>query len=278
MMKKRTIYFGWLAGLLLLTGCGPADADRAEALLASADSAFQAGQLEKTLLLTDSLDRTYRHEVDCRRRAHVLQDRVHLRQALRNAAYFDSLVVLQQALTDSLRVDFIPSADSAYTGLKVYNHKHQVRWYYPHNNLLLDINERGEMTLVSVYTGSMLKHHMLRVSADDLFAETGDVPEGNAFNYRFNDSEGTPWEYVSFTSQTENGVIAFLHQYAGSRLKVTLQGERSRYVYYLEKSDREALARGYEFAQALRDLYQWRKQARLSKEKAEYLTSKLSGL
>lgn len=274
----KQIHYKQLVGgalMVLLTACQPSASECAEVLLQEADAAYQAGQLGKAIVLVDSLETTYRHEIDTRKKAHVLLDHIHLRQAERNQVYFDSLVTLQQPIVDELMVDFRLSSDTTYVSLKSYRHKNQVQWYYPHNNLLCDVNERGEVSLISVYTGNPLDHHTVRVSSGDFFTETIKVPVNDAANYSFKD-EGTHWEYVTYNENTENGVLAFIHEQGDARLKVVLTGDKGRYVYYLEKSDKEALAAAYDFAQAMKSLYDVKKNARIAREKIDYLTHKLN--
>ncbi|MBO4369967.1 MAG: hypothetical protein J5808_01225 [Paludibacteraceae bacterium] len=266
--------------VLLLTACGnanPDSAENADNLLGKADSMYQAGRYSSAKILIDSIDRVCRHQVAQRKQARVLLDRIKIKEETRNAQYLDSLIVLLEPEVESLMKQFVLSKDTDYVKEKIYTHRKQTVGYYPHTNLIARIHENGDLDLISVFTGYKLNHSQVEVRANDLFVTTGVLPVGKSGNYQFDD-EGVRWEYLTFTPDTENGVMAFIASVDDKeRLRVVLNGDK-KHNYWLEPNDKVALRESYVFAGKLKELYTMKKQSRNAKEKVERLNQKLSGL
>ena len=266
-----------LLAVLWLSACSPNPEEQANALLLQADSLYQTGRYDKSKILIDSLDRNYRHQIDQRRQARVLLDRIKVKEETRNAQYLDSLIVLMEPEVNELMKQFVLSKDSAYVKEKIYTHRKQTVGYYPHTNLTAQVYENGDIDLISVFCGYALNHTQVEVKIADMHLETGVLPVGNAYNYQFSD-EGVRWEYLTFKGAAQNGLLAFIASTdAKERVRVVLHGDKT-HTYYLEPTDRQALTEAYQFAGKMKEFYNMKKQSRNAKEKTRYLLQKLDSL
>ena len=124
------------------------------------------------------------------------------RENTRNLQYFDSLYVVVKHTHDSVAKNFI-IADTTYSSKKVYTHKKRGKNYYPRTSLLAEVEENGDLILISVYSGKKIAHDSVKVSFSDLYANTLTVPISSAYNYSFTDL-GVNWEYVTFNQKNQN--------------------------------------------------------------------------
>lgn len=183
---------------------------------------------------------------------------------------------------DSMLAVLIPAVDEQMKAFRyVKDERYEDHGHYVHR--LLDTGRNSErcflqpyvsddyhITLRSYFFGERkIKHQFVVIKADSLeYRATGTnhdfetltAEEDDHFRYH---------EVLTLTEEDCAQVLSFVDAYRDSRLKVVLEG-KGRYVYYLDKQDREALLDTYQLGVLMRDIHQLelqRRQASLQVEK-----------
>lgn len=269
-MKK----FLYIAVVLVVcfTSCAPNNKEQAENMLLRASSLYTSDNLNSAKILLDSLHTLYPNQVGVRKQASNLMHRIEYKENTRNLVYFDSVLAVTLEKFDSIAKDFT-LGDTTYSSKRVYVHKKRSKNYYPRTNLLAEVEENGDMNLISVYCGKKLAHDSVKVSFSDIYASTLTVPTSSAYNYSFIDL-GVNWEYVTFNQTKQNNVLGFIALYQDKLLTVSLYGEKN-YKYFLEKEDKKILTETFYFAQAKKELYTLEKNIKTTNNKIKWLEEKL---
>ena len=256
-----------------LSSCAPSGKKQAENMLLRASSLYEANNLNSAKILIDSIHSTYPNEVDVRRNAANLMNKIEYKENARNLVYFDSLLLVIKEKYDSASVNFL-LGDTTYSSKKVYTHKKRAKNYYPRTNLVAEVEENGDINLISVYTGRKIAHDSVKVSYSDLYATTLKVPTSSSYNYSFTDL-GVNWEYVTFTQKNQNNILGFIELYSDKLLTVSLYGNKT-YNYFLEKEDKKILTETVQFANIKKELYTIEKKIKTTKNKIQWLEEKLN--
>ena len=242
-------------------------------MLLRASSLYEANNLNSAKILIDSIHSTYPNEVDVRKNASNLMNKIEYKENTRNLVYFDSLLLVIKEKYDSAAVNYT-LGDTTYSSKKVYTHKKRAKNYYPRTNLIAEVEENGDINLISVYTGRKIAHDSVKVSYSDLYATTLKVPTSSSYNYSFTDL-GVNWEYVTFTQKNQNNILGFIELYSDKLLTVTLYGNKT-YNYFLEKEDKKILTETVQFANIKKELYTIEKKIKTTKNKIQWLEEKLN--
>ena len=269
----RKIYNIVIVLIVCLSSCAPNHKEQAENMLLRASSLYTSDSLNSAKILIDSIHSTYPNEVQVRKSASELMNKIEYRENTRNLQYFDSLYVGLKQSYDSVAKNFT-IADTTYSSKKVYVHKKRGKYYYPRTNLVAEVEENGDINLISVYTGKKLAHDSVKISFSDLYASTLKVPTSSAYNYSFTDL-GVNWEYVTFNQTKQNNVLGFIALYQDKLLTVSLYGEKN-YKYFLEKEDKKILTETVQFANIRKELYTLEKTIKTTKNKIQWLEEKLN--
>lgn len=269
----RKIYNIVIVLIVCLSSCAPNHKEQAENMLLRASSLYTSDSLNSAKILIDSIHSTYPNEVQVRKSASELMNKIEYRENTRNLQYFDSLYVGLKQSYDSVAKNFT-IADTTYSYKKVYVHKKRGKNYYPRTNLVAEVEENGDLNLISVYSGKKLAHDSVKVSFSDLYASTLKVPTSSAYNYSFTDL-GVNWEYVTFNQTKQNNVLGFIALYQDKLLTVSLYGEKN-YKYFLEKEDKKILTETVQFANIRKELYTLEKTIKTTKNKIQWLEEKLN--
>ena len=256
-----------------LSSCAPNGKKQAENMLLRASSLYEANNLNSAKILIDSIHSTYPNEVDVRKNASNLMNKIEYKENTRNLVYFDSLLLVIKEKYDSAAVNYT-LGDTTYSSKKVYTHKKRAKNYYPRTNLIAEVEENGDINLISVYTGRKIAHDSVKVSYSDLYATTLKVPTSSSYNYSFTDL-GVNWEYVTFTQKNQNNILGFIELYSDKLLTVTLYGNKT-YNYFLEKEDKKILTETVQFANIKKELYTIEKKIKTTKNKIQWLEEKLN--
>ena len=264
----------WLLLILwVTTACTPTVSNKAQDLLDSAISHYSNAQYATAKLLIDSIQTQFPKQIDIRKKAHALMYYIEQQEVKRNIAYLDSVMPIMYTQWDSVATQFrMPASDTLYISEYLYKHK-TFQKQSPATGLYCEINDEGDMYLISVYTGRVLDHTQVTVSCGDIYAQTQEVPLNHVSNYQFTDL-GVRWEYITFGMQNQNDVLGFIATYANEPLTVTLHGKRT-YRYTLPAKTAKAMAQSVQFAKQTAVLYQLKKSYQLSTDKLLWLEQKI---
>lgn len=256
-----------------LSSCAPNSKEQAENMLLRATSLYTSDSLNSAKILLDSIHTAYSNQVEVRKGAANLMNKIEYKENTRNLVYFDSLLLVIKEKYDSAAVNYT-LGDTTYSSKKVYTHKKRSKNYYPRTNLIAEVLENGEINLISVYTGKKIAHDSVKVSYSDVYATTLKVPTSSAYNYSFTDL-GVNWEYVTFEAKNQNNILGFIALYGDKLVKVTLYGDKT-YNYFLEKDDKKILAETLHFSNLKKELYTLEKTIKTTKNKIQWLEEKLN--
>ena len=256
-----------------LSSCAPSSKEQAENMLLRATSLYTSDSLNSAKILLDSIHTAYSNQVEVRKGAANLMNKIEYKENTRNLVYFDSLLLVIKEKYDSAAVNYT-LGDTTYSSKKVYTHKKRSKNYYPRTNLIAEVLENGEINLISVYTGKKIAHDSVKVSYSDVYATTLKVPTSSAYNYSFTDL-GVNWEYVTFEAKNQNNILGFIALYGDKLLKVTLYGDKT-YNYFLEKDDKKIFAETLHFSNLKKELYTLEKTIKTTKNKIQWLEEKLN--
>ncbi len=269
----RKIYNIVIVLIVCLSSCTPNTKEQAENMLLRASSLYTSDSLNSAKILIDSIHSTYPNEVQVRKNASELMNKIEYKENTRNLVYFDSLLIVLKEKFDSISTNFV-IGDTTYSSKRVYIHKKRGKNYYPRTNLVAEVTENGDINLISVYSGRKLSHDSIKVSYSDVYANTLTVPTTSAYNYSFTDL-GVNWEYVTFTPKNQNNILGFIELYNDKLLTVSLYGDKT-HKYFLEKEDKKILVETLNFAKAKKDLYTLEKTIKTTKNKIKWLEEKLN--
>jgi hypothetical protein len=136
-----------------------------------------------------------------------------------------------------------------------YEYKRQsVESSWQRTFLKVGLNENGDIWLVSHYYGnSWIDHTSLRVYDQDNYILTDTIPLGHEWNRKVEDL-GDRWETIEFREGSDAGAIAFIADNFQKSVKVRFNGKTFQYIV-LESYDKDAIHKGWELAQVLKERY-----------------------
>ena len=225
------------------------------------EDAYNAAKIE-----IDSIHLLFPRLIEKRRAAAAFEDTITRRESARTLAYCDSILPIKKLEADSIQENFRFEKNEKYQDLGNFVYKTQRTESNTNRNYLKAfVDENADFYLVSNYCGGKIEHSSVHVSTGDLFAQTDTIDTSNASNHSFTDA-GTRWEAVTFKNEADNGVTAFIAQYAGMQIKVTLHGKKS-YVYYLANSDKKAITETYHLWVVKKDVVHLQKEIKKATNK-----------
>ena len=256
-----------------LSSCAPSNKEQAENMLLRATSLYTSDSLNSAKILLDSIHTAFPNQVEVRKGAANLMNQIEYKENTRNLVYFDSLLLVIKEKYDSAVTNY-SLGDTTYSSKKVYTHRKRSKNYYPRTNLIAEVEENGDINLISVYSGRKLAHDSVKVSFSDLYANTLTVPVSSSYNYSFTDL-GVNWEYVTFVPKNQNNILGFISLYGDKLLTVSLYGDKT-YNYFLEKEDKMILAETLQFSNLKKELYTLEKTIKTTRNKIQWLEEKLN--
>lgn len=256
-MEKR---ISLLFAIVLLVSCGDGTEKKAAGRVQSARQAFESGNFNRAKTEIDSIKILYPKAFHARAEGIRLMQQVELREQQITLAYLDSVLTEKQAAFEAVRSRFVLEKDTAYQQTGNYLWPTQVVEKNLHRSYLrFQVNERGVMSMTSVYCGAYDIHHVaVRVIAPDgTFAET---PASND-SYETTVS-GEKIEKADYPLGQDGSVMGFIYLNHDKNLRVEYLGDR-KYVTAMPATDRRALKETYELSQLLSAIEQ------IGKEKEE---------
>lgn len=259
--------------LAFLSGCN-GDSKKAEALFQRAEASFASENYGLAKLQIDSIRTLYPKAVDMRKAGIRLMQQVDLSEQRKTLAYLDSVMQVKQQAFDSIKGQFVLEKDTAYQEIGNYFYPTQVvEKNIGRSFLRAQVNERGEMSLTSIYcAGGNIHHTAIKVSVDgDTFAQTQSSPDC----YETTDL-GRPIEKADYrVGKDDGGVAAFIVANRDKRLfRLEFIGDRN-YRTTMRRDDVKAVAAVSELARILSAMEEIRKQQNEASLKLKFVTRKV---
>lgn len=258
-MKRNLII---AAAILLLVGCKENEDKQAGKVLASAESAYSAGQYQEAKNLIDSIRTAYPKAFETRKAGIVLMQKVELAEMERTIAFQDSLIAQCKEQIEACRSRFVFEKDEQYQDLGVYSVASQaLEKNIGRNYLKATVDEKGRLNLVSNWSGSAYIHHrQVRLSVGDNYVDT---PVSDDV-YEFKDL-GVCYEKCNFTDGKDGGASAFIAMNSDSKISVTLKGEKQTVKSEVSAADRQAIKDVYSLSLLLKS----KEEAEQTKDEAQ---------
>jgi len=262
--------------LFLLIACN-SNKKQATAYLNDAQKLYEQGEYTSTKNHIDSIKILFPKEFEIQKQGLQLRRRVEITEQERNLNFCDSMLTVRLAEAETMKRGFLFEKDTAYDDVGKYLDKSQrVEAKLQTSYIRTVVNELGEILLSSVYYGSSPIHHTrLKVSkSNGEYAETAIIPCDGGLNYSFVDG-GMTTEVVTYTQGKDNGVIQFIDNNKDAALKAEYSGEKS-YTFTVSASDKNVLAKTFDFAVILSDIEKLKKEKEKSTLRVKYLEEKMA--
>lgn len=248
------------------------DEKKAEELFQRAESSFATGDYSLTKLQIDSIRTLYPKAFEVRKAGIKLMQQVDLQEQQKTLVYLDSVMAVKQASLDSIKGNFVLEKDTAYQEVGNYFYPTQtVEKNIGRSFLRGQVNERGEMSITSIYcAGGKLHHRAVKVSVDDLFAETPISPDC----YETTDL-GKAIEKADYKLGFDGGVIAFITANQDKkRIRLEFIGDRN-YKTTMQPNDIKAIAELSRLAQILSSIEAIKKEQNEANLKIRFVNRKI---
>lgn len=248
------------------------DEKKAEELFQRAESSFATGDYSLTKLQIDSIRTLYPKAFEVRKAGIKLMQQVDLQEQQKTLVYLDSVMAVKQASLDSIKGNFVLEKDTAYQEVGNYFYPTQtVEKNIGRSFLRGQVNERGEMSITSIYcAGGKLHHRAVKVSVDDLFAETPISPDC----YETTDL-GKAIEKADYKLGADGGVIAFIKANQDKkRIRLEFIGDRN-YKTTMQPNDIKAIAELSRLAQVLSSIEAIKKEQNEANLKIRFVNRKI---
>ena len=268
-MKK--IGFSVLFAWAMLTGCSDGDEKRAQIHLEKAETALLNEKFSEAKLQIDSIRILYPKAFETRKKGIKLMLQVDLKEQRKALVYLDSMMLIKQNQLDSSRANFVLEKDTVYQEMGNYFYPTQVVEKNLGRSFLRgQVNERGEMSLTSIYcAGGKLNHASVRVSVGDTFAET----PASKDSYITTDL-GRTIEKADYKLGEDGGVIGFIYENRDKNIQLQFIGDKT-YRMAMPRDDRNAISNLVDLARVLSGMEEIRKQQKEANLKIQFVTRKI---
>lgn len=269
-MKVHRILIPFM--MFFLASCGQ-EGKKANELLSRAESSFQSANYSEAKLLIDSIRNSYPKVFDVRRKAIMLKQQVELKEQQISLEYLDSMMAVKQLALDSIKSDYVLEKDTAYQEIGNYFYPSQVvEKNIGRTFLRASVNEKGEMSLTSIYcAGGSLNHTSVKVSSKDAFAQTPASPD-----VYVSSDLGRKIEKADYKLGADGGVIGFIIANRDAKsLKLEFIGDRT-YRTLMYSPDIKAIVQVARLAQILSAIEEIRKEQKEANLKIQFLNKKIS--
>ena len=236
-----------------------------------AQQAFAAGDHNEAKLQIDSIKILYPKAYNARKAGIGLMQEVELKEQQRSLAYLDSLLSTKQAEFNAMKGKFVLEKDQEYETIGRYLHPSQVIEKNLNRSFLrFQVDERGAMSMTSIYCGSRNIHHTaVKVSTNDSFAQT--PPSADSYE---TSNLGVQIEKADYKLGQDDNVIGFICLNKERNIKVEFVGERS-YSTQMTQADRQAADLVYRLSQTLSAITQLNKEIDEAKQKIAFIEKRM---
>lgn len=267
---KKLILFACISCMLF--SCEDVEKKAGEKLQA-ARNAFEQGNYNEAKILIDSIKILYPKAFETRRAGIGLMQEVELQEQEKSLVYLDSMLQTKQKEFDAIKSKYTFEKDAEYQKIGNYLHPSQVIEKNLHRSFLrFQVNEKGEMSMTSIYCGPRNIHHIAVkvIAPDGSFAET----PASKDSYETTDL-GEKIEKADYKLGEDGNVMAFINLNKDKNIKVNYLGEHP-YSITMSPTDRQALASVYELAQLLSSITEINKNIEEAKLKIEFVKKKMA--
>lgn len=267
-MKKYLLYL-CLCGTLC--ACNNVEKQAGEQLQAARE-AFGQGDYSRAKQLIDSIKILYPKAYETRKEGIALMCRVEQEEQEVTLVYLDSLLEAKQQELEAVKGKFVLEKDAEYETIGHYLHPSQVIEKNLHRSFLrFQTDERGQMSMTSIYCGSRNVHHVaVRVKdADGNYAET---PASRDSYETTNGSEKI--EKADYKLGEDGSVIDFVCMKADQTLRAEYLGEQP-YSATLSAADRQAAVAVRNLSRLLTSIEEIRKAQEAARLKLEFVKRKM---
>ena len=249
-MKKYLFLFITILGIMGLCSCDSKKDNgekKAEALLTEARKMIDSEKFDVARLLIDSLRNSYQRAFDARREAIEVMDILEMKEAQHDMAVNDSALTVVQRRISDMKNNFLLEKDPRYQTVGFFKDKQQPASSLHRTCLYAEVDETGQLFLVSVLTGKQIKHdHItLETSADNHIESTP------CFSFVTDKTNGYE-EQATFKKLDDNSVVDFITENAGKTIRVTCNGPNGNHSYDLSKTDVQSIIHCNELESAMR--------------------------
>ena len=236
-----------------------------------AQQAFAAGDYNEAKLQIDSIKILYPKAYNARKAGIGLMQEVELKEQEKTLAYLDSLLSTKQAEFNTMKGKFVLEKDQEYEAIGRYLHPSQVIEKNLNRSFLrFQVDERGAMSMTSIYCGSRNIHHTaVKVSTNDSFAQT--PPSTDSYE---TSNLGVQIEKADYKLGQDDNVIGFICLNKERNIKVEFVGERS-YSTQMTQADRQAADLVYRLSQTLSAITQLNKEIDEAKQKIAFIEKRM---
>jgi len=274
-MLMQKIYLLLFVVFLLFTGCKNNDA--AQKQLEQARSFYENTQYGLAKQTLDELKTQHPKDYDLQKEVLRLMREIEEKEQQRNLAFCDSLLPFRQAEVDAMMPYFVfekteYDSEGRYTD-KSWNPTIESGF----NGIKTNVTESNDLVLTAIYqSATSIRYDRLKVSIPSgEYAETKAIPFDGGANYSFKDGGGNSYQIVTFQKGRDNGVVAFIYAYSKEKITMEYAGGNKQPTRILSQKEKDALDRTVNFATALRELEQLKKEKEKAEKRIQYLQTKL---
>ncbi len=240
--------------LLSMFACKPSDKKLAETHLQKADTLFAQKRYNDAKLQIDSINTLYPEQLEARKAAKVISNRIQVIEINQTIVYTDSLLKIKQFELDSLSKNVVFEKNEKYETDGRYVYKQQkLSANSARTFIKAMVEENGQFVLMSSYAGTKsLKHMAFKLSVGDTFVETDPIPNDiyqNSFT-----SEGVFFETTIYKSDANKAIASFVQENMGKPILVTIIGKEGKTTYTLTNVEKKAISECYNYSVVLSDI------------------------
>lgn len=232
-----------------LCSCGDTPEEKAAMLLDEARHAVAGGEFERARGLVDSLRATYPKAMDVRRSAIAFSDTIEMEEAKVMLADADSMLVFKLLELAELKSGFVLEKNAEYQTVGYYVCPEQVGGKMHRTSLRAEVNEEGQMVLISIVHGTKIAHERIRVTS--VGNESAETPR--CFSFLTHDVVGYE-EEASYKLGEDNGVIEFIAKHEAGLDIVYIGADGREIKAELAPSDISAVRKCYDLAVAFAEV------------------------
>ncbi len=216
--------------------------DEAEKIVALADSALNAGNVNLADSLLKHLNRDYHDQLDSRRKATHLMARVNEGMTLREMEQNDSMLAVLQSRGDSLQrnLKWIDNDIEGYYIIQGHGNNPDGT-----TGLQARIMKDGTLYMISSCAGRRVNHTSVTLSADGASVSGPVIPHDGERNDR---SSGT--EIITYSGNECYPMGKFVSQHLQSPVSVTFNGNSTTTIT-LSRQQAEAIATAFRFSETM---------------------------
>ncbi|MDD2961288.1 MAG: hypothetical protein PHR45_04310 [Muribaculaceae bacterium] len=245
---KKSLFTILTTGLIFSSSCGNKknSPSEAELLLTSAQEAFDNADYNKSIILLDSLTKSFPTEIDTQRKGMHLKTVVDEKKSIKDSISNDSIINIYSSVKNDLSSKFIYiKTKDMVEGYSVHKNSPQL---INRTGVEARIDDSGAIYLVSLLNGHSINHTKISFSNGASESFSDNVPFNGSTNYRFKDS-GVTNEMVTFRGAKCDTLCQFVSDNANANLKLNFIG-KSRFSIPLSKNERNILAETQKYSVA----------------------------